>query len=78
VVRPPRARRLRRRYVNEKYPTVVLRFEDGHEIRIAQGEGKSFDAFAGETIKIVAIWDPTSTERDVINVWKAEQFPEGK
>jgi len=76
MVRPPRAPRLRRRYVNERYPTVLLRFEDGHEIRLGKGEGKSFDAFSGETIKIVAIWDPTSAERDVVGVMKAEQFPE--
>lgn len=69
--------RLRRRYVNERYPTVMLRFEDGHEIRVAKGQGCTFDAFAGETIKIIALWDPTSTERDVVSVLKAEQFPEG-
>jgi hypothetical protein len=76
VVRPPSARRLRRRYVNDRYPTVLLRFEDGHEIRIAKGEGKTFDAWAGETIKVVVIWDPTSSEREVVSVMKAEQFPE--
>ena len=76
MVRPPAARRLRRRYVNDRYPTVVLRFEDGHEIRVRKGEGKTFDAFAGETIKVVAIWDPTSAEREVVSVLKAEQFPE--
>jgi hypothetical protein len=76
VVRPPSARRLRRRYVNDRYPTVMLRFEDGHEIRIAKGEGKTFDAWAGETIKVVVIWDPTSSEREVVSVMKAEQFPE--
>jgi hypothetical protein len=76
VVRPPNARRLRRRYLNERYPLVLLRFEDGHEIRIAKGEGRTFDAWAGETIKVVAIWDPTSSEREVVSVLKAEQFPE--
>lgn len=76
MVRPPSARRLRRRYVNDRYPTVLLRFEDGHEIRIARGEGRTFDAYAGETIKVVAIWDPTSSEREVVSVLKAEQFPE--
>ena len=75
-MRKPTAQRLRRRYVNERYPTVVLRFEDGHEIRLKKGEGKSFDAYVGETIKVVVIWDPTSTERDVVSVMKAEQFPE--
>jgi hypothetical protein len=76
MVRKPSARRLRRRYVNEKYPSVLLRFEDGHEIRLAKGEGKAFDAFAGEIIKVVVVWDPTSSEREVVSVMKAEQFPE--
>ena len=30
--RPPEKNR--RRYTNADYPTVVLRFEDGHEIRV--------------------------------------------
>ena len=30
----------RRRYVNSDYPTVVLKFEDGHEIHISQGKVK--------------------------------------
>jgi hypothetical protein len=76
VVRPPRARRLRRRYTNTSYPLVVLRFEDGHEIRLRKGEGKAFDAYAGEIIKIVALWDPTASEREVVSVLKAEQFEE--
>jgi hypothetical protein len=70
------ARRLRRRYANSKYPLVVLRFEDGHEIRLEKGQGKTFDAFAGETVKIVAIWDPTAEDREVIAVLKAEEFEE--
>ncbi len=78
VVRPPRARRLRRRYTNANYPLVVLRFEDGHEIRVGKGEGKVFDAFAGETIKIVALWDRTTSEREVVAVMKAEDFEEGR
>ena len=76
MVRPPRSKRLRRRYLNERYPVVLLRFEDGHEIRMRRGEGKTFDAFAGEIIKVVALWDPTSAEREVVSVMKAEQFPE--
>jgi hypothetical protein len=75
-MQPPSARRLRRRYVNEKYPVVVLRFEDGHEIRLRRGEGKTFDAYAGETIKIVVEWDPTARERETLDVLKAEQFEE--
>ena len=76
MVRSPEARQIRRRYANDKYPLVVLRFEDGHEIRMKKGEGKAFDAYAGETIKVVVLWDPSADEREVVAVLKAEQFPE--
>jgi hypothetical protein len=75
-MRPPSARPLRRRYANTKYPLVLLRFEDGHEIRIKKSEGKAFDAYEGETIKVVVVWDPTANEREVVSVLKAEQFDE--
>ncbi|HMC53914.1 MAG TPA: hypothetical protein VKH19_01980 [Gemmatimonadaceae bacterium] len=78
MVRPPSARPLRRRYVNAKHPLVVLRFEDGHEIQLKRGDGKSFDAYAGETIKVVVIWDAPAGDREVIAVMKAEQFEEGQ
>jgi hypothetical protein len=68
--------RLRRRYANTAYPLVALRFEDGHEIRIPRGEGKTFDAFLGESIRILALWDASSGERELIATWKAEQFDE--
>jgi len=77
MVRPPSARPLRRRYLNAKYPLVVLRFEDGHEIQLRRGDGKSFDAYAGETIKVVVVWDASAGDREVIAVMKAEQFEEG-
>lgn len=73
-MRSPSARRLRRRYTNSQYPLVLLRFEDGHEIVLKKGESKTFDAYVGETIKVVAVWDPTAQERDVISVLKAEQL----
>ena len=66
--------RLRRRFINVKYPLIVLRFEDGHEIHVKKGEGKAFDAFRGETIKILAVWDPTSTERELLEARKGEDF----
>ena len=72
----PMSKRLRRQYRNAKYPLVILRFEDGHEIRFKKGEGKSFDAFASDTIKIVVEWDPTASDREVVSVMKAEQFEE--
>ena len=52
---PSAGAKLRKAYVNLNYPFVVLRFEDGHEIRIAQGKVKTFDAYVGEVIKVVAI-----------------------
>ena len=74
MVRPPVRKQIRRRYQNVEYPLVALKFEDGHEIRLKKGEAKAFDAFAGETVKVVVLWDPTSDERDVVAVKKAEQF----
>lgn len=74
MVQPPSARRLRRRYTNADYPLVMLRFEDGHEIRLSKGESKAFDAWAGETIKVIALWDPSANERDVVAVRKGEEF----
>lgn len=75
-MRKPTPRKLRRRYLNATYPLVVLRFEDGHEIPLRKGEGKAFDAYAGETIKIVVVWDVTAGDREVIAVVKAEQLEE--
>lgn len=75
-MKKPSAKRLRRRYTNEKYPLVILRFEDGHEIQLKRGEGKTFDAFAGERVKVVVLWDPSANERELIATLKAEQFQE--
>lgn len=77
-MRPSAPKRLRRRYSNGRYPLVVLRFEDGHEIRVKKGEGKVFDAYAGETIKVVVVWDSDAGDREVVDVRKAEQFEEGE
>jgi hypothetical protein len=73
-MKKPTANRLRRHYANTEHPLVVLRFEDGHEIRIKKGENKAFDAFEGEMIKVVAIYDPTSAERELVAARKAEEF----
>jgi hypothetical protein len=73
-VRKPTPRKLRRRYLNSEYPLVVLRFEDGHEIPLRKGEGKAFDAYAGETIKVVVLWDASAGDREVIAVVKAEEL----
>lgn len=76
MMRSPSARPLRRRYSNAKYPLVLLKFEDGHEIRLKKGEGKAFDAYVGETIKVVVVWDAAAGDREVVSVLKAEQFEE--
>jgi hypothetical protein len=74
VVKPPVRKRIRRRYANARYPLVALKFEDGHEIKLKKGESKTFDAFTGETIKVVVHWDPSADEREVVDTRKAEQF----
>lgn len=67
-------KKVRKQYRNTEHPTVVLRFEDGHEIRVSKGAGKSFDAYPGETIKILAVWDESSSERELVASRKAEEF----
>jgi hypothetical protein len=57
---PSAPKKLRKQYVNSEHPVVVLRFEDGHEIVVKKGGGKTFDAYAGETIKVLAVYDKTS------------------
>jgi hypothetical protein len=77
VVKPPSRTRIRRRYRNDNYPLVMLRFEDGHEIRLTRGEAKTFDAFTGETVKVVVLWDASANERETVAVRKAEEFDAG-
>jgi hypothetical protein len=71
--RPPQ--KIRRKYVNDAYPVIVLKFEDGHQIKIAKGEGKSFDAYPGERIRVIALHDPAHPDRDVLETRRAENFP---
>ena len=70
--KPPK--KLRKQYTNSKYPLVVLKFEDGHEIKVYKDTGKVFDAWAGETIKLMAVWDPTSKEWELIEARKSDAF----
>lgn len=78
MIRPPSAKRIRRSYANTTHALILLRFEDGHEITLRRGESKAFDAYAGETIKVVAVWDPEARDREVIRVLKAEQLDEAE
>ena len=75
---PPVPARLRKAYVNTDHPLVLLRFEDGHEIRVARGTVKTFDAYAGEIIKVVAVYDPTSIERDLLDTVRPEELPDAE
>ena len=75
---PPIPSKLRKAYVNVDHPSVTLRFEDGHEIKVAQGKVKTFDAYAGEMIRVVAIYDPTSRDRDLIDSLRAEDLPDAE
>jgi hypothetical protein len=72
MTRPPK--RIRKQYVNKDYPLVILRFEDGHEIKVYRGTGKEFDAYPGETIKILAMYDPTSADRELVEARRSDDF----
>ncbi len=68
--------KIRKQYRNNDYPLILMRFEDGHEIKVYQGTGKEFDAWPGETIKLMALYDPTSQERELVEARKADDFPD--
>lgn len=74
----PAPRKFRKAYANEAHPLVILRFEDGHEIRVARHRVKTFDAYEGELIKVVAEYDPTSRERDLLEAVRAEELPDAE
>lgn len=68
------AKRIRKQYVNNDYPLVILRFEDNHEIKVYKGSGKEFDAYPQEKIKILAMYDPTSNDRELVETRKSDDF----
>lgn len=74
----PTPKMLRKQYTNTDHPLVVLRFEDGHEIKVNKGVGKSFNIYSGESVKILAVYDPSSAERELIEARKADAFPDAK
>lgn len=69
-------KRVRKQYTNDSYPLALLRFEDGHEIKVYKGTGKEFDCYPGESIKILAMWDPTSHDRELVATKKSDDFPD--
>ncbi len=70
--KPPR--KLRKQYTNTTYPLVVLRFEDGHEIRVFQGTGKVFDAWPGERVKLMVVHDLNAKEWEHVETRPGDQF----
>jgi hypothetical protein len=74
----PPATKLRKAYVNLAHPVVLLRFEDGHEIKVGKDKVKTFDAYVGEVIRIVAVYDPSSKERDLLESIRAEDLPDAE
>ncbi|MGH7623179.1 MAG: hypothetical protein ACRENC_05080 [Gemmatimonadaceae bacterium] len=73
---PTPPKKLRKQYSNTDHPLVMLKFEDGHEIKVPKGSGKTFDCYAGETIKVLAVYDRTSKERELVESRKADAFPD--
>ena len=71
---PRPAKRIRKTYTNNDYPLIIMRFEDGHEIKVYKGTGKEFDAYPGETIKLLAMYDPTSHDRELVEARKSDSF----
>ena len=69
-----RPQRVRKQYTNREYPLVIMRFEDGHEIKVYKNTGKEFDAYPGETIKLLAMFDPTSKDRELVDTRRADDF----
>jgi hypothetical protein len=67
-------KKVRKQYMNEKYPLAVLKFEDGHEIKVYQGTAKAFDAWLGESVKIMAMYDPTSKDWELVEKRKVDAF----
>jgi hypothetical protein len=73
---PPAPAKLRKAYVNRDHPLVCLRFEDGHEIKVYKNKLKTFDAYAGETIKVMAVYDPTAKDRELVESIRADDLPD--
>ncbi len=73
-----RPKRIRKQYTNSEYPLVIMRFEDGHEIKVYKGTGKQFDAYPGETVKLLAMFDPTSHDRELVDTRKTAEFDDAE
>lgn len=75
---PPAPTKLRKAYVNNEHPLICLRFEDGHEIKVYRNQVKTFDAYAGEVVKVLAVYDPTASDRELVASVRAEELPDAE
>ncbi|MCU0647814.1 MAG: hypothetical protein MUF00_07445 [Gemmatimonadaceae bacterium] len=69
-----RPQRVRKQYANHDHALIVLRFEDGHEIKVYKGKGKEFDAWPQEKIKLMVVHDGQGREWDLLETRTTEQF----
>lgn len=69
-----RPEKVRKQFVNNTHAYIILRFEDGHEIRIRKGKGKRFDTWPGETIQLLAVHDRNSGERELLEKRRSDHF----
>ena len=72
---PPAPSKLRKAYVNSTHPLICLRFEDGHEIKVYRNTAKTFDAYSGEVIKVMAVFDDSSKDRELVESIRADDLP---
>src|SRR5688572_31269555 len=73
---PSVPKKLRKQYVNSDHPFFFFKQKTAYEIVVKKGGGKTFDAYAGETIKVLAVYDKTSGERELVESRKADEFPD--
>lgn len=69
-----RPKRVRKQFANPDHGLIVLRFEDGHEIKVYQGKGKEFDAWPSEKIKLMVVHDQQGREWELLETRTTEQF----
>ena len=54
--------------------TPSRRIEHGRPSPHKRGVGKTFDIFAGESVRVLAVYDPDARERELVMTKKAEEF----
>jgi hypothetical protein len=69
-----RPKRVRKQFANHEHELIVLRFEDGHEIKVYKGKGKEFDAWPAEKIKLMVVHDQQGREWELLETRMTEQF----